>query len=211
MAKLSETALVHPEAMVRDCWLGRFVEVGQGARLLESALGDYSYCDRFADIAYAEIGRFANIAGFVRIGPGNHPMERASLHHFQYRASAYWDDVEDEAAFFDWRRAQACRVGHDTWLGHGAIVLAGRSVGIGAVVGAGAVVTCDVAPYSIVAGNPARPIRPRFPPEAAARLMRLAWWDWDHARLRAALPDFRGLGVEAFLERYEREAEDTSP
>jgi hypothetical protein len=34
-------------------------------------------------------------------------------------------------------------------------------------------------------------------------MMALAWWDWDHARLRAALEDFRGLDAEAFLERHE--------
>ena len=81
--------------------------------------------------------------------------------------------------------------------------LAGRSIGTGAVVAGGAVVTRDVAPYTVVAGNPARPIRRRFPEVAAERLQALAWWDWDHARLRAALEDFRHLPVEAFLDRYE--------
>ena len=61
----------------------------------------------------------------------------------------------------------------------------------------------DVAPYTIVAGNPARPIRARFPEATAERLMQLAWWDWDHARLCAALSDFRALPVDAFLARYE--------
>ena len=71
------------------------------------------------------------------------------------------------------------------------------------MVGAGAVVTKDVDPYAIVAGNPARVIRQRFPAAVAQRLQRLAWWDWDHDRLRAALPDFRQLSIEAFLEKYE--------
>jgi len=71
------------------------------------------------------------------------------------------------------------------------------------VVGAGAVVTKDVDPYAIVAGNPARVIRQRFPAAVARRLQRLAWWDWDHERLRAALPDFRQLSIESFLEKYE--------
>ena len=71
------------------------------------------------------------------------------------------------------------------------------------MVGAGAVVTKDVDAYAIVAGNPARVIRQRFPAAVARRLQRLAWWDWDHDRLRAALPDFRQLSIEAFLEKYE--------
>jgi hypothetical protein len=84
-------------------------------------------------------------------------------------------------------------------------VLPGRTVGDGAVIAAGAIVTKDVAPYTIIAGNPARPVRPRFPSHIAARLERLAWWHWSHERLRLALPDFRRLSVEEFLDRYETE------
>jgi hypothetical protein len=69
--------------------------------------------------------------------------------------------------------------------------------------GQGAVVTKDVAPYTIVAGCPAAPIRDRQPPAIAERLIALAWWDWDHARIRDALEDFRALKAEAFLEAYE--------
>ena len=75
--------------------------------------------------------------------------------------------------------------------------------GHGAVVASGAVVTKDVAPYTIVGGNTAREIRRRLPEPVAERMMALAWWDWDHARIRTALEDFRGLSAEAFLERYE--------
>jgi hypothetical protein len=70
------------------------------------------------------------------------------------------------------------------------------------VVAAGAVVTRDVAPFAIVAGVPAQPLRMRFPGAVVERLLRLGWWDWDHARLRAALADFRALPVEDFLDRY---------
>ena len=57
--------------------------------------------------------------------------------------------------------------------------------------------------FRSVAGNPARVIRPRFSEEIAERLMRLAWWDWPHATLRKAVPDFRALPVEAFLDKWE--------
>ena len=74
------------------------------------------------------------------------------------------------------------------WIGHGAIVLAGRTVGTGAVVAAGAIVTKDVAPYTIVAGKSGAPIRRRFPAAIARRMEALTWWDWPHERLRQALP-----------------------
>jgi carbonic anhydrase/acetyltransferase-like protein (isoleucine patch superfamily) len=107
------------------------------------------------------------------------------------------------AAFFEWRRSHRVHVGHDVWIGHGAIVLPGRSVGTGAMIAAGAIVTKDVPAYTIVAGNPARAIKRRFPETVTNRLAALAWWDWDHEALRRALPDFHRLAVEDFLAKYE--------
>ncbi|HMA14339.1 MAG TPA: chloramphenicol acetyltransferase, partial [Kiloniellaceae bacterium] len=131
-----------------------------------------------------------------------HPVWRASQHHFTYRSRQFGLAEADDAEVFTWRRDEAVTLGHDIWLGHGVTVLAGVTIGTGAVVGAGAVVSRDVAPYRIVAGVPARTIRDRFPAAIAGRLQALAWWDWPHERLRAALPDFRALSVEAFLEKY---------
>jgi hypothetical protein len=139
----------------------------------------------------------------TRINPGNHPMHRATQAHFTYRASAYFAGESDDAEFFAWRRAHHVHIGHDVWIGHGAIVLPGRSVGTGAVVAAGAIVTKDVPAYTIVAGNPARIIKRRFPEAVTNRLAALAWWDWDHDALRKALPDFRKLAVDDFLAKYE--------
>jgi serine acetyltransferase len=70
------------------------------------------------------------------------------------------------------------------------------------VIASGAVVTKDVPPYMIMAGLPATPLRPRFEARVADRLLALAWWDWSHEALREALPDFRALQAEAFLEKY---------
>ena len=78
------------------------------------------------------------------------------------------------------------------------------TLGHGSIVAAGAVVTKDVPPYMIVAGTPATPMRPRFSQTIADRLLDLAWWDWSHDHLRAALLDFRHLTADAFLEKYER-------
>lgn len=203
LTRLSPTPLIDPTADITASRLGRYTQVGARTSLHEVELGDYSYVVDDADIAYARIGRFVSIAAHTRINPGNHPMERASQSHFTYRASAYFEGESDEDGFFAWRRAHAVDIGHDVWIGHGAIVLPGRTVGTGAVIAAGAIVTKDVESYTIVGGNPARPIRRRFSQAIAARLQALAWWEWPHDALRAALPDFRTLPVEAFLDKYE--------
>jgi phosphonate metabolism protein (transferase hexapeptide repeat family) len=200
---LSAEPTIDPTASVRDCKLGTYTEVGARTILLEVTMADYSYVVNDAQITYATIGKFCSIAAMTRINPGNHPMHRASQAHFTYRASTYFPGEGDDTDFFAWRRGHHVHIGHDAWTGHGAVILPGRSIGTGAVVAAGAIVTKDVPAYTIVAGNPARPIKRRFPESIAARLAGLAWWDWDHERLRCALPDFRKLDVEGFLEKYE--------
>jgi phosphonate metabolism protein (transferase hexapeptide repeat family) len=201
--RLSDTPLIDPTASVRGSTLGRYTEIGARTSFADSTLGDYSYIVNDGEVANTEIGKFCSIAAMVRLNPGNHPMERASQSHFTYRASWYFEGADDEPAFFAWRRSQPVKIGHDVWIGHGVVVLPGVTVGTGAVLAAGAVVTKDVAPYAIVGGVPAKTLRDRFPQPVAARLQRLAWWHWDHARLAAALADFRSLPIEAFLDRYE--------
>ena len=202
MPRLGPDPFIHPDCDITGSSFGDYVEIGNGSRLNNAVFGDYSYCDRYADIANARIGKFANIAAFSRIGPTDHPMAQASLHHFLYRSDDYWEDAERDEAFFDHRHARLAHIGHDTWIGHNAVIKPEVAIGHGAVVAAGAVVTKDVASYTIVAGLPATPIRKRFETPIAERLMEVAWWDWPHQVLRERLPDFRSLPIEAFLEKY---------
>jgi phosphonate metabolism protein (transferase hexapeptide repeat family) len=202
MARLTEDPCVHPDCELADVTFGRFCEVGRGSRIQNSHLNDYSYCDRYADIANAQVGKFANIAAFVRIGATDHPMDTASMHHFLYRAADYWDDAENDAVFFAHRRSRTTLIGHDTWIGHAAMIKPEVTIGHGAIVASGAIVTRDVAPYTIVAGMPAAKLRDRHDPAVVADLLALAWWDWPHDRLRTALDDFRSLSAAAFVKRY---------
>jgi len=203
--RLRPEPFLHPLADVTDSRLGRYTEVLERCCLLESSLGDYSYLSRGCDVAYTDIGKFVSVAADVRIGPTNHPMWRATQHHFTYRSSRYGFGPDD-AALFEWRRVQRTAIGNDVWIGHGAIILPGVTVGHGAVIGAGAVVSKDVSPYTIVGGVPAKVIRDRVSERLGARLIALGWWDWPHALIGRALEDFRQLSVEEFLDKYESES-----
>jgi phosphonate metabolism protein (transferase hexapeptide repeat family) len=189
-------------ASVTDSVLGPWTRVGARTSLSEVWMGAYSYIVTDASAAYCEIGRFCSIARDARLNPGNHPTWKAAQHHFSYRARAYGLAETDDLEFFDWRRSNAVTLGHDVWIGHGATVLPGVSVGTGAVVGAGAVVSKDVAPFTIVGGVPAAPIRERFPRAVQEKLLSIAWWDWSHGELADKLADFRDLDAHAFVEKF---------
>ncbi|MEZ5722457.1 MAG: chloramphenicol acetyltransferase [Paracoccaceae bacterium] len=202
MAKLGDEVFLHENVEITGSTFGRYVEIGAGSRVQFSRIGDYSYCDRYADIANAEIGKFSNIASFVRIGRRitRCTAPRCTISSTARRTTGTMPG--STRASSPSRKSRVARIGHDTWIGHNAVIRPEVSVGDGAVVASSAVVTKDVAPYAIVAGIPARPLRQRFPPAIAERLMALAWWDWSHEVLRERLDDFRALAIEAFLEKY---------
>lgn len=194
---------VHGSAQLRNATLGRFTELKERVQFLDSALGDYSYMERDGEAIYTSVGKFCAIAAHCRLNALNHPAERISQHKITYRPNEYFAHAKLDKTFRDARMAQRVEIGHDVWIGHGAIVLPGKTIGHGAVVAAGAVVTRDVAPYAIVAGVPARFLKWRFPPEIARRIIALSWWDWDHDRLGEAAGDMRALSAEDFLAKYE--------
>ncbi len=199
--RLGETPSIHRTASVRATTFGRWCEVGARTKVAESSFGDYSYVVNDSDIIYAAIGKFCSIAAHTRLNPGNHPLDRVMLSHVGYRSSAYGLGPDDPG-FFDWRRSSPVTLGHDVWIGHGAVVLPGVTVGTGAAVGAGAIVTKDVPEFAVVVGNPGRVLRMRFTDPVIADLLRIAWWDWPHERIGAAMADFRTLGAEAFCARH---------
>ena len=198
--KLSAQPTIHETSFVLHSRIGCWTDIGPNCSIVESDFGDYSYLAGDAQIIYAEIGKFCSIASHARINPGNHPMERVTQHHMTYRRVEYGFADTDDEPFFDWRRSHKCIVGHDVWIGHGAIIMPGVSIGTGAVIGSNAVVTKDVAPYEIVVGVPAKPIRKRFNDDVIEKLLRIAWWDWDRLTLKERFDEL--CDVQAFVQKY---------
>lgn len=202
---MTEAPMLHPTALAKRSRMGAWTVLGPRSRLVDSEFRDYAYTSEDCDICNADVGKFCNIAASVRINPPNHPMWRASLHHFTYRSRSHHLGTDDDAELFAWRRAHSVTIGPDVWIGHAAIILPGVTVGTGAVIGAGSVVTRAVPAYTIVAGVPARPIRRRVSEAIESALQRIAWWDWPKDRLATALNDFRTLDAAAFVAKYDNQ------
>lgn len=195
---------VHSSSVLRDCVLGQFTDVAERCLLAECSLGDYSYIERHVEAIYTDIGKFCAIAADVRINALNHPTERISQHKITYRPNEYFLFAKMDKDFRETRKNTRVEIGHDVWIGHGAIIMPGLSIGHGAVVAAGAVVTKDVEPFAIVAGVPAKRIKWRFKKSIRERIIALAWWDWPHDQLAMAVDDMRTQDVQAFLAKWER-------
>lgn len=133
------------------------------------------------------IGDFCSIgsgAAFIMAGNQGHRNDWASSFPF-----FYMPEVPHFAGAVDaFQPAGDTVIGNDVWIGSEAIIMPGVKIGDGAVIGTRALVTRDVEPYAIIGGNPARVIRKRFDDDSIAMLMQMKWWDWDDARLGAAMP-----------------------
>ncbi|MGO1975424.1 MAG: CatB-related O-acetyltransferase [Propionibacteriaceae bacterium] len=165
-------------------------------------VGDYTYYDdpdaaadfEHRNVLYAYgperliIGKYCAIATGTRflLAGAEHPTMGVSTFPFTMFGGRWAEQTLDIVT--DMPSRSDTVIGNDVWFGYQAIVMPGVQIGDGAIIAAGAVVTADVPPYTIVGGNPARPIRQRFAEPDIERLLRAAWWDWpanlvtEHAR-----------------------------
>ncbi|MCG5501774.1 Vat family streptogramin A O-acetyltransferase [Ectothiorhodospira lacustris] len=142
------------------------------------------------------IGKFCAIARGVRfiMNGANHALSGISTYPF-YIFGNGWEGAEPAAADLAYKGDTI--VGNDVWIGYETLIMPGVHIGNGAIVSARSVVVRDVPPYTIVGGNPAQPIRPRFAPDVIARLEAVAWWDWPIQKITAHLDRITGADVDA--------------
>jgi virginiamycin A acetyltransferase len=155
-------------------------------------VGDYTYYDDPEDSEGFErnvlyhypfigdkliIGRYCAIARGVRfiMNGANHKLSGISTYPFQIFGGG-WERVMPGPSDLPYKGDTV--VENDVWIGYEALIMPGVHIGNGAIVSSRSVVTSDVAPYTVVGGNPAKVIKARFPDDVVARLQKIAWWDW---------------------------------
>ena len=160
-------------------------------------VGDFTY---FSDVDFEShvthhydfygdkliIGKFCQIAAGVNfvMNGANHQMNAVSTYPFYIFEG--WD--QNPPPMRDLPNKGDTVIGNDVWIGQNATILPGVHIGDGAIIGLGSVVGCDVEPYSIVAGNPARPIRKRFDDELIGLMLKLRWWDKPIEEINGLIP-----------------------
>jgi virginiamycin A acetyltransferase len=155
-------------------------------------VGDYTYYDDFEDVANFEknvkyhfdfindkliIGKFCMIASDVKfiMNGANHLSNAISAYPFAVFGNG-WENAMDGKSY---PNKGDITIGNDVWIGYNATIMAGVTIGDGAIIATNATVVKDVAPYSIVGGNPAKEIKKRFSDEKIQQLLELQWWNWD--------------------------------
>ncbi|AXV16256.1 acetyltransferase [Neorhizobium sp. SOG26] len=194
---------IHPITLANGTTVKGTVHLNRVIKHPRITVGDYSYYSSFdepADVAGTiapylypfsretlVIGPFVQLAHGVKFitSSANHPMQGFSCYPFRIFKPHTMADYADLPA-------RDTVVGPDVWIGYGSLVMPGATIGAGSIIAAGSVVTGDVAPYSIVGGNPAKLIRRRFTEDVIDELLAIAWWDWPIDRIEAALPAIEG-------------------
>ncbi len=132
------------------------------------------------------IGKFCQIAAGVEfvMNGANHQMNAVTT--FPFYTLEGWQ--MDPPAQSDLPLKGDTVIGNDVWIGQNAVILPGVHIGDGAIIGANAVVGSDVAPYTVVIGNPARVLRRRFDNELTELLLRFRWWDKSVEEINRLIP-----------------------
>lgn len=140
------------------------------------------------------IGKFCAIAAETKfIMTGDHKLDPISTYPFPIFQHGWENayEIKDLPVKGD------IIIGNDVWLGYDSLVKSGATIGDGAIVAARAVVIKDVPPYAIVAGNPAKVVKMRFKDTDIARLLSIAWWDWDIDKINRNLDLICSLDIDA--------------
>lgn len=174
-------------------------------------VGDFTYYDDFENVHNFEknvkyhfefigdkliIGKFCQIASGVKfiMNGGNHLTDATTAFPFAIFGNGWESAMEGKS----YPSKHDTKIGNDVWIGHNATIMPGISIGDGAIVATNATVTKDVAPYSIVGGNPAKELKKRFDDETIQKLLIIKWWDWELSKITKHIKDLTSNPKEFF-------------
>jgi virginiamycin A acetyltransferase len=164
----------HPRAIIgKGSYAAPSSTIGHG-----TIIGDYSYVNKGAILSNVIVGNYCSIAAYTLIGSGEHDLSSYS--------TSLASGVHEKSLL-----TNACVIGSDVWIGAGAVIRRGITIGHGAVIGANTVVTRDVEPYSVVVGAPGREIKKRFGKEILEILLSSEWWKLEPGRAKKLLSELR--------------------
>ena len=196
--KIPDPNLIFPNEYKTSCFIKNVVKAPN------IQIGDYTYYDDPVDPTGFEknnvlfnwpefgdrltIGKFCAIASGTKfiMGPANHRISSVSTYPFAVFGGAFSEQVPPHMAQLPFKGDTV--IGNDVWIGRESVILPGVKIGDGAIVAAYSVVSKDVAPYTVVGGNPARLIRHRFDAELTDLLLKLQWWNLESDQLLELLP-----------------------
>lgn len=152
-------------------------------KIINSEIDAYTYIAPGTTICHSRIGKFCSIGSHVKIGLGKHMLKGISTSPVFYskKNALGISLVEDEIDFSEFENVV---IGHDVWIGTGAIIMGGIKIATGSVIGAGAIVTRDTSPYSINVGAPSKAVKFRFSEEVSRKLLETYWWDLSLTKLK---------------------------
>ncbi|MEZ5655564.1 MAG: CatB-related O-acetyltransferase [Sphingobium sp.] len=146
------------------------------------------------------IGKFCQIAHGVRIitSSANHDMTGFSTYPFNNFTMTPETGFDEIKRMFNVPgRKGDTAIGNDVWIGMEAVIMPGVTIGDGVIISARSVVTADVPPYTIVGGNPAKPLKQRYDDATISALCDMAWWDWPVDIIEANVPAITGADLDA--------------
>lgn len=144
------------------------------------------------------IGKFCQIAHGVRIitSSANHDMSGFSTYPFNNFMMTPQTTMEEIKAMFQTPNQKGDTIiGNDVWIGMEAVIMPGVNIGDGAIISSRAVVTKDVEPYTIVGGNPAKPLKKRFDEETTQALLDIQWWNWSVEKIEENIEHIRSADI----------------
>jgi len=141
----------------------------------------------------------ASGATFIMNG-GNHLTEAISAYPFAIFGGDWANAMDGKAYPFKGNTI----IGNDVWIGFNATIMPGITIGDGAIISTNATVTKDVEPYTIVGGNPAKPVRKRFSEKQIEILLKLKWWDWDIEKITRCVSILTGNDIQKLQSMLEQ-------